>query len=60
MSRDEQKEVQRSPIGNHRDAVDRSMFGDLRSLASGGCLTQMVTLLIIVGGILLLAKCSAG
>ncbi|QPC45476.1 hypothetical protein [Mangrovibacillus cuniculi] len=50
----------KNPIGDHRDAVDRSMFGDMRYLTDGGCLTQIVTLIIIVGGILLLSQCSAG
>lgn len=44
------KELQRNPMGKYSDAVNRSLLGDPATLLKGGCLTKIITLLIIVLG----------
>ncbi len=46
------------PMSNFSDSVNRSMVGDLGALAKGGCLTKIITLVIIVCGILMLSQCT--
>jgi hypothetical protein len=64
MNQDDQekkqiKEYEKNPMSNLSDSVNRSMIGDLRALTKGGCLTKMITLIIIiVGGLLILSRCS--
>jgi hypothetical protein len=52
------KEWERNPTINFSDSVNRSMVGDPSALARGGCLTKVLTLVIIVIGIIILSRCS--
>lgn len=52
------KEWERNPMSNFSDSVNRSMVGDLSALARGGCLTKVLTLVIIVIGLIILSQCS--
>lgn len=52
------EEHKKNPMGNFSDSVNRSMVGHLGAIAKGGCLTKVITLVIIIGGILMLSQCS--
>jgi hypothetical protein len=63
VNKDEQeklqsKEKKNNPMGNFTDATNRSMVGDPSALAKGGCLTKIMTLVIIFVGFLILSQCS--
>lgn len=58
LDRKQIDEHKKNPIGNFSDSVNRSMVGNLGGLANGGCLTKVITLVIIIGGILMLSQCS--
>lgn len=47
-----------NPTGNLGEAINRSMVGTLGALANGGCLTKIITVVIIIGGLLILSRCS--
>ncbi|WP_246943525.1 hypothetical protein [Bacillus pinisoli] len=47
------KEREDNPISHYSDAVNRSMIGDPAALLSGGCLTKVFTVVIILGFIIL-------
>ncbi|MBT2738607.1 DUF6366 family protein [Bacillus sp. ISL-7] len=47
-----------NPMGNLGEAINRSMVGNLGALANGGCLTKIITVVIIIGGLLILSRCS--
>jgi len=53
------QENKKNPTGNLGDSINRSMAGDLGSLAKGGCLTKIITVVIIIGGLLILSRCSS-
>ena len=42
------EEYEKNPMINFADSVNRSQFGDLRGLAQGGCLNQIITTVIII------------
>ncbi|WP_117170333.1 DUF6366 family protein [Paraliobacillus sediminis] len=52
------EEHQKNPMGNFADSVNHSKTGDLGALAGGGCLTKIITLLVIVVTFLILSQCS--
>ncbi|WP_112180259.1 DUF6366 family protein [Paraliobacillus zengyii] len=52
------KELSKNPMGNFSDSINRSATGDLGGLAQGGCLTKLITLLVIIGAFLILSQCS--
>ncbi|MED4750553.1 hypothetical protein [Brevibacillus choshinensis] len=58
--RNELQEKERSslPSGRARDLIDQAMVGSPHELLRGGCLSNFITLLAIVLGLLLLARCS--
>ncbi|RXJ04500.1 hypothetical protein DS745_03710 [Anaerobacillus alkaliphilus] len=63
MSQDEQdkmrvKDWERHPTANVADSVNRSMAGDPGALMRGGCLTKIVTLILLIVGFLLVTQCS--
>ncbi|MGG0717760.1 DUF6366 family protein [Robertmurraya massiliosenegalensis] len=63
MKRDDQEkkqieEYKKNPMINFSNAVNRSMVGDLGALTKGGCLSKVITLVIIIGGIIMLSQCS--
>lgn len=62
MGKDEEKiresEWKRNPLSNIADSVNRSMVGDPSALASGGCLTKIITLVIVIIGLFVLSRCS--
>ncbi|MFJ7977936.1 DUF6366 family protein [Peribacillus sp. NPDC096379] len=63
MNRDDQdkkqiEEHKKNPMGNFSDSINRSMVGDLGALTKGGCLTKIITVVIIIGGLLILSRCS--
>ncbi|MFJ7978673.1 DUF6366 family protein (plasmid) [Peribacillus sp. JNUCC 23] len=63
MNQDDQdkkqiEEHKKNPMGNFSDSINRSMIGDLGALTKGGCLTRVITLVIIIGGLLILSQCS--
>lgn len=53
-----EKEWKRNPMINLADSINRSMVGDPSALAKGGCLTNIITIVIIVIGLFILSKCS--
>ena len=60
--RDEQEdrrkmeEYKKHPMSNFSDSINRSMIGDIGQLAKGGCLTRIITTVIIIGILLLVFK----
>lgn len=63
MKRDDQEkkqieEYKKNPMINFSNAVNRSMVEDLEALTKGGCLSKVITLVIIIGGIIMLSQCS--
>ncbi|MFJ7977856.1 hypothetical protein ACIQZI_19600 [Peribacillus sp. NPDC096379] len=63
MNQDDQdkkqiEEHKKNPMGNFSDSINRSMIGDLGALTKGGCLIRVITLVIIIGGLLILSQCS--
>ncbi|MEH7097457.1 DUF6366 family protein [Neobacillus vireti] len=52
------EENKKNPTGNIGDSINRSMIGNLGALSQGGCLTKMITVVIIIGGILILSRCT--
>lgn len=58
QDRKQMEEYKKNPGANLSDSVNRAMVGDLRPLAKGGCLTKIITLVIIVSVLLLLSYCS--
>lgn len=52
--RDEQdkrrkEEYGKHPMINFSDSINRSMIGDLGELTRGGCLTKIITAIIVIG-----------
>ena len=47
-----------NPTGNLGESINRSIVGDLGALSQGGCLTKIITVVIIIGGILILSRCT--
>ncbi|KXH87523.1 hypothetical protein [Sporosarcina sp. HYO08] len=58
MARDKKEKRERNPMIIFADAVNRSMVGDPNALGNGGCLTKIITLVILVIGLLILSRCS--
>ncbi|MDX5475670.1 MAG: DUF6366 family protein [Bacillaceae bacterium] len=54
----ERKELENNPMGNFSDAVNRAMVGNPSELVKGGCLTKILTILIIILGFVILSQCS--
>lgn len=59
--RDEQdkrrkEEYEKHPMINFSDSINRSMIGDLGELTRGGCLTKIITAIIIIGIIIFLYR----
>ncbi|MGP7819735.1 DUF6366 family protein [Niallia sp. 01092] len=53
------KEYQKNPMSNFSDSINHSMVSNLKGLTKGGCLTKIITLIIIIiGGLLILSQCS--
>ena len=42
------EEYKRNPMLNFADSMNRSQFGDLRELTKGGCLSQIITTVIVI------------
>lgn len=53
----QEKEWKRNPMSNFADSVNRSMVGDPSALVRGGCITKIITLVIIVIGLIILTRC---
>jgi Family of unknown function (DUF6366) len=49
------EEYKKNPMANVADSMNRNMFGDLSQLTKGGCLTRIITSVIIVVMVYLLA-----
>ncbi|MBS4194155.1 hypothetical protein [Lederbergia citri] len=58
MQKDKKEKREKNPMIDFADAVNRSMVGDPSSLVKGGCLTKIITLVIIVIGFFILSRCS--
>ncbi|WP_449536362.1 DUF6366 family protein [Ferdinandcohnia sp. Marseille-Q9671] len=62
MGKDEEKiretEWKRNPLSNLADSVNRSMVGDPSTIAKSGCLTKVITLVIVIIGLFVLSRCS--
>ncbi|MEG6615948.1 hypothetical protein V6C27_05830 [Peptococcaceae bacterium 1198_IL3148] len=43
---------------NLADSINRSMIGDLGGLTKGGCLSKIITAVIIIGMLFFLSRCS--
>ena len=52
------EENKKNPTGNLGESINRSIGGDLGALSQGGCLTKIITVFIIIGGILILSRCT--
>ncbi|MBB2483241.1 hypothetical protein H5P36_24095 [Bacillus sp. APMAM] len=52
------QENKKNPMGNLGESINRSKVGDLGALARGGCLTKIITVVITIGGLLILSRCS--
>ena len=52
------EEYKNHPMSNFSDSINRSMMGDLGQLSKGGCLTRIITTVIIIGALLLIAHYS--
>ena len=52
------EEYKKKPMINFADSINRSMIGDLGELTKGGCLTKIITAVIIIGILLFLFRCS--
>ncbi|MDD4172237.1 MAG: DUF6366 family protein [Syntrophomonas sp.] len=52
------EEYKKNPMINFADSINRSMIGDLGELTKGGCLTKIITAVIIIGILLFLFRCS--
>lgn len=58
--RDEQdkrkiEEYKKNPMSNFSDSINRSMIGDIGQLTKGGCLSRIITTVIIIGILLLIS-----
>ncbi len=51
-------EYQKKPMINFADSINRTMIGDPESLTKGGCLTRIITTIILIGGLYILSRCS--
>lgn len=59
MGKDEgETEWKRNPLINLADSVNSSMVGDPSSIAIGGCLTKIITIVIVIMGLFVLSRCS--
>jgi hypothetical protein len=52
------EEYKKKPMINFADSINRSMIGDLGELTKGGCLTKIITTVIIIGILYFLFRCS--
>ncbi|MGS0765202.1 DUF6366 family protein [Syntrophomonas curvata] len=52
------EEYKKHPMINFADSINRSMIGDLGELTKGGCLTKIITAVIIIGVLFFLFRCS--
>lgn len=43
------EEYKKHPIINFVDSINRSMIGEPRELTRGGCLTRIITTVILIG-----------
>jgi len=53
-----EKEWKSNPMSNLADSVNRSMVGDPSEITKGGCLTKILTLVIVVIGLFFLSRLS--
>ena len=51
-------EYKKNPMINFADSINRSMIGDLGELTRGGCLTRIITIVIIIGVLFFLFRYS--
>ena len=51
-------EYQKNPMTNFADSINRTIVGDLEGLTKGGCLTRIITAIILIGGLFILSRCS--
>lgn len=49
---------ERNPMVHLANSINRSMVGDLNGLASSGCFTKIITLIILFAGLFIYARCS--
>lgn len=52
------EEYKKNPMINFADSINRSTIGDLGELTKGGCLTRIITAVIIIGILFFLFQCS--
>ena len=52
-------EYKKNPIINLSDSINRSKIGDLGELTKGGCLTRIISTVIIIGILLMISQCSS-
>ena len=50
------EEYEKHPMINFSDSINRSMIGDLGELTKGGCLTKIITTIIVIGIIIFLFR----
>lgn len=52
------EEYKKHPMSNLADSIDRSQIGNLGDLTKGGCLTRIITTVIIIGVLFIFSQCS--
>ena len=52
------EDYKKNPMINFADSINRSTTGDLDSLTKGSCLSNIITIIIIIGVLFLLSRCS--
>jgi hypothetical protein len=52
------EEYKKHPMINFADSINRSTIWNFRMLTKGGCLTRVLTILIIIGVFFILWRCS--
>lgn len=48
------EEYIKNPMSNFSDSINRSRIGDIGQLTKGGCLSRIITTVIIIGILLLI------
>ncbi|UCZ55114.1 DUF6366 family protein [Bacillus shivajii] len=51
------EEIKRNPMGKFADGVNQSQMGNIGELARGGCLNNILTIVLLILGLLFLTQC---
>lgn len=53
------EEYKKHPMINFSDSINRSKIGELGGLAKGGCLSKIISTIIIIGILFILSRCAS-